>query len=160
MQITNNAVVAIHYTLKNNKGDVIDSSRNSDPLNYLHGHGNIVPGLEKALKGKSKGETLAVIVPPEEGYGLRLNDQVQQIPRDQFEANADIQPGMQFQAQSPEGVMVVTVTNVDDQHVTVDGNHPLAGEILNFDIEVMEVREASKEEISHGHVHGKGVHEH
>ncbi|HEX7030418.1 MAG TPA: peptidylprolyl isomerase [Gammaproteobacteria bacterium] len=160
MQISANKVVSIHYTLKNDAGDVLDSSSGREPLAYLQGAGNIVPGLEKALEGKSAGETVNVSVAPEEGYGPRHDGLVQDVPREAFQGVEDIQPGMQFHAQGPQGPMVVTVVEAGDDAVKVDGNHPLAGETLHFDVEVTDVRDATDEEKEHGHVHGEGGHHH
>ncbi|HEX6929578.1 MAG TPA: peptidylprolyl isomerase [Gammaproteobacteria bacterium] len=160
MQISANKVVSIHYTLKNDKGDVLDTSSGREPLAYLQGAGNIVPGLEKALDGKSAGEKLNVSVTPEEGYGPRHDGLMQDVPRDAFQGVEDIQPGMQFHAQGPQGPLVVTVVEAGDDTVKVDGNHPLAGETLHFDVEVTDVRDATEEEKEHGHVHGEGGHEH
>lgn len=160
MQISPNKVVSIHYTLKNDAGDVLDTSSGREPLAYLHGSGNIIPGLEKALEGKSSGEKMNVSIAPEEGYGERHEGLIQDVPRDAFQGVEDIQPGMQFHAQGPSGPMVVTVKEVGDNTVKVDGNHPLAGETLHFDVEVTDVREATAEEQEHGHVHGAGGHDH
>lgn len=160
MQISANKVVSIHYTLKNDAGDVLDTSSGRDPLAYLHGNNNIIPGLEKALEGKAAGDSVQVSVEPGEGYGERQEGLVQDVPREAFQGIDDIKPGMQFQAQGPQGPVLVTVTSVADETVTVDGNHPLAGETLHFDVEVAEVREATDEEMEHGHVHGPGGHEH
>lgn len=160
MQISANKVVSIHYTLKNDAGEVLDSSSGREPLSYLQGGGNIVPGLEKALEGKSTGEKVNVSVVPEEGYGPRHDGLMQEVPRDAFQGVEDIKPGMQFHAQGPQGPLVVTVVEAGDDTVKVDGNHPLAGETLHFDVEVTDVREATDEEKEHGHVHGPGGHEH
>jgi len=160
MLIAQDKVVLIHYTLKNDEGEVIDSSSGRDPLAYLHGQGNIIPGLEKALEGKQAGDKLSVRVEPSEGYGTRDARLIQEVPRQQF-GSANVQPGMQFHAQTAQGhTRVVTVTGIAGDMVTVDGNHPLAGENLNFDVEVTNVRDASEEELSHGHVHGPGGHHH
>ncbi len=160
MQIAQNSVVAFHYTLTNDAGEVLDSSEGRDPLTYLHGSGNIIPGLEKELEGHGSGDKLQVAVAPEEGYGEVQPALVQEVPRDAFQGVDEVQPGMQFQAQTQEGPLMVTITKVEGDTVTVDGNHPLAGEKLNFDVEIAEVREATEEEVSHGHVHGEGGHEH
>lgn len=162
MQISENAVVSIHYTLTNNAGQTIDSSvERGEPLAYLHGAGNIIPGLEKALLGKQAGDKLDVTVTPEEGYGERHEQLIQQVPKTAFEGSEDnLQPGMQFQAQTEAGPRIFTITAVEGDEVTVDGNHPLAGETLNFAVEITEVREASDEEKEHGHVHGPGGHDH
>lgn len=160
MQIENACVASIHYTLKNDAGEVLDSSAGGDPLMYLHGAGNIISGLEQALSGKSEGDTLNVSVAPEQGYGEHREDLVQSVPRDAFQGVDQIDVGMRFQAESSQGPMVVTVTAVDEEAVTVDGNHPLAGQNLNFEVEVVEVREATAEEQDHGHPHGPGGHQH
>jgi FKBP-type peptidyl-prolyl cis-trans isomerase SlyD len=160
MQVAENSVVLIHYTLTNDQGEVLDSSSGGEPLAYLHGSGNIIPGLEKALEGKQAGDKLVVKVAPADGYGERNDALIQQVPKRAFQGVAQIQPGMSFTAQSSQGPMQVTVTAVAGDMVTVDGNHPLAGETLNFDVEVAEVRKATLEELSHGHVHGPGGHHH
>jgi FKBP-type peptidyl-prolyl cis-trans isomerase SlyD len=161
MQIAQDKVVLIHYTLTDDGGKVLDSSSGGDPLAYLHGQGNIIPGLEKALEGKQAGDKLNVRVEPAEGYGVRDDSLVQQVPRRAFGSVSKVEPGMQFHAQSAQGQMrVVTVTHVKGDMVTVDANHPLAGEVLVFDVEVAEVRDATGEELEHGHVHGPGGHHH
>lgn len=160
MQIAENTAVSFHYTLTNDAGEVIDSSSGREPLAYLHGSGSIVPGLENAMEGHAAGDRFEVKVSPEEGYGQRHEGMVQSVPRSAFQGVDTIEVGMQFQARGPQGVMSVTVAKVSDDEVTVDGNHPLAGQNLNFAIEVVSVREASAEELSHGHVHGPGGHEH
>lgn len=160
MEIANQRVVLIHYTLTNAKGEVIDSSSGGDPLAYLHGAGNIIPGLENALTGKKVGDKLKVQVEAKDGYGEFQKELVQDVPRRAFQGIKDIKVGMSFQADGGNGPMRVTVTRVVGDMVTVDGNHPLAGEQLNFDVEVAEVREASEEELAHGHVHGVGGHHH
>jgi FKBP-type peptidyl-prolyl cis-trans isomerase SlyD len=160
MQITENSVVSFHYTLTNKDGQVIDSSQGNEPLTYLHGQGQIVPGLENTLTGKQVGDTLDVEVSAAEGYGEHHDFMVQQVPRDVFQGVDDIELGMQFQAQTPQGEMTVTVTAVDETKVTVDGNHPLAGQALLFAVEIISIRTATEEEISHGHVHGEGGHHH
>ena len=160
MQVAKDAVVTIHYTLKNDAGETVDSSAGSDPLAYLQGNGNLIPGLENALEGKQAGDKVSVKVAPGEGYGEYDKSLVQQVPRRSFKGIANIQVGMQFQVQSNQGPRAVTVTNVIGDMVTVDGNHPLAGQNLNFDVEITEVRAATEEELAHGHVHGPGGHHH
>ncbi len=159
MQIADKTVVSIHYTLTDPDGDVLDSSRGAEPLAYLHGSRNIISGLENALAGKSKGDTLKVTIPPEEAYGARDDSLVANVPRAQFEG-ADVAIGQQFHTPGPQGQAVVTVTGVEGDQVTVDGNHPLAGIALTFDIEIVEVRVATPVELAHGHVHGPGGHHH
>jgi len=161
MLIAQDKVVLIHYTLKNDSGEVLDSSSAGDPLAYIHGQGNLIAGLEKALEGKQSGDKLNVSVEPSEGYGERDDSLVQQVPRRAFGGAPNVQPGMQFHAQTSQGhTRVVTVTRIQGDMVTVDGNHPLAGENLHFDVEVTEVRDATEEELEHGHVHGPGGHHH
>src|SRR5688572_24058289 len=160
MQIAENAVALFHYTLTNDAGDVLDSSRGREPLAYLHGAGNIVPGLEEAMEGKKAGDAFKVDVAPEDGYGLHHEGLVQEVPRAAFQGVDEIEEGMSFQAQTPQGVHSVTVTKVTPEMVTVDGNHPLAGQTLHFDVEVTQVRAATVEELQHGHVHGAGGHHH
>jgi len=161
MQITKDKVVLINYTLKNNAGEVIDSSEGSDPLAYLHGAENIIPGLENALEGKTTGDAISVTIPAEEGYGTIDESKVQTVPKDMFEDAGEVVVGAQYHAAGPDGGYVtITVTAIGDDTVTIDANHPLAGEVLNFDVTIMEVRDASEEELEHGHVHGEGGHHH
>ncbi|EIL92784.1 FKBP-type peptidyl-prolyl cis-trans isomerase [Rhodanobacter fulvus Jip2] len=160
MQIAENAVAAFHYTLTDDEGQVIDSSKGREPLTYLHGGGQIVPGLEKQMAGRGVGDKFTADVAPEEGYGVHHAELLQEVPREAFQGVDDIQPGMQFQGRGPQGEINVTVTKVEDGKVFIDGNHPLAGKTLHFDIEVTNVREATGEELEHGHVHGEGGHHH
>lgn len=162
MQIIKDCVASFDYTLTGPDGNVIDSSEGQEPLPYLHGHGNIIPGLECELEGKTVGDVLKVTVAPAEGYGEFLEELVTPVPRDAFEGTDTIEEGMQFHAQTPDGQMrVVTVKGTDDDgNVIIDGNHPLAGIELTFDVTIREVREASPEELEHGHVHGPDGHEH
>jgi len=160
MQIAANTVVTINYTLTDDQGQVIDTSEGRDPLAYLQGASNIIPGLENALEGKSTGDNIKVSISPEEGYGDRDDQLVQEVPRNLFENSDKVEKGMQFQAQSEAGPQLVTVKEVGDETVTIDANHPLAGATLNFDVEVVDVREATDEETEHGHVHGPEGHEH
>ena len=156
MQIENNKVATLHYTLKDNEGNILDQSEDGSFV-YLHGALNIIPGLENALAGKKTGEDLNVKVSPEEAYGVRNEEQMQEVPKEMFEADADIQVGMQFHAQGvDEEMIMVTVAEVKDDAIVVDGNHPLAGMELNFDVKIVEVRDATDEEMEHGHVHGAG----
>lgn len=153
-------VVTVHYTLTDDAGVTLDASDAAEPLAYLHGHGNIVPGLEDALTGRKAGESLKVAVSPEQGYGVR-DQPVEVVPRNAFPADAELEVGMPLQAQHPNGdVMVVFVEKVDANEITLSGNHPLAGQTLHFDVKIVGVRAASAEELSHGHVHGAGGHHH
>lgn len=156
MQIEKNAVVAIDYTLTDDNGQVLDTSQDRGPLSYLHGAGNIIPGLENALEGKTEGDKVNVSVAPDEGYGDRDESLVQAVPKKMFDETAEPEPGMQFQAMGPDGARILTVLKVEGDQVTVDANHPLAGQQLNFDVAVVNVREASDEEKEHGHVHEPG----
>lgn len=154
MKIENNSVVAIHYTLTNTEGDVIDSSEGREPLKYLAGAGNIIPGLDDELIGLEAGEQKQVVVQPKDGYGEVDENLVQKLPRDVFTGIDEIKEGMEFQAQGPNGeVQFVVVKKVEDDGITIDANHALAGVVLNFDVTIDSVREASEEEIEHGHVH-------
>ena len=157
MTVENGKVVSFHYTLTNAQGEVLDQSQ-EHPMPYLHGAGNIIPGLEKELAGKKVGDKLTVNVPAAEAYGEYHEQLVNDVPREAFQGVDQIEPGMQFQANTPEGVQVITVKAVSGETVTVDANHPLAGQDLNFDVEIVEVREATEEESAHGHVHGVGGH--
>lgn len=162
MQIGKNAVVSMDYTLTNPEGVVIDTSKGRGPLTYIHGAGNLIPGLEQALEGKAAGEAVKVTIPPEQAYGMPNPGLVQGVPKTAFAGAGvgEIQVGMQFQAQGPQGVRVVKVVKVEGDTVTVDANHPLAGVTLNFDVNIVTVRVATPEEIAHGHVHGEGGHQH
>lgn len=160
MTISNNSVASIHYTLTDGEGKVIDSSQGQEPLAYLHGAGNIIPGLEKALTGKNVGDKFKVSVPAAEAYGLRDGNMVQELPSNMFSGIDKIEVGMEFHAETEHGLQVVTVTKVEGDTVTIDGNHPLAGVDLTFDVEVAEIREATQEELDHGHAHGAGGHHH
>lgn len=153
MQIDKHAVVTIDYTLTNDQGQVVDTSKNNQPLAYIHGTGSIIPGLEEALQGKSSGDEVEVSIPPEKAYGEHDEELKQVVPRDRFEGVEQLEPGMQFQAQTEGGVRIVTIAAIDGDDVTVDANHPLAGETLHFEVAVRDVREATSEEIEHGHVH-------
>ncbi len=160
MKIANNTVVAIDYTLKNVEGEVIDQSEKDAPLHYLHGTGNIIPGLEAALEGQEAGAEVSVDIKADDAYGQSIEALIQTVPMDAFGDIKDIEVGMRFQAETEQGPVPVEVTAVADGQVTVDGNHPLAGLDLHFDVKVIEVREASAEEKEHGHVHGPEGHQH
>ncbi|WP_397454754.1 peptidylprolyl isomerase [Pseudomonas versuta] len=161
MTIAANKAVSIEYTLTNDDGDVIDSSTGGAPLVYLQGAGNIIPGLEKALEGKAVGEELTVTVEPEDAYGEYSAELVSTLSATMFEGVDQLEVGMQFHASAPDGQMqIVTIRDLDGDDVTVDGNHPLAGQRLTFKVKVVAVRDASEEEVAHGHVHGEGGHQH
>jgi FKBP-type peptidyl-prolyl cis-trans isomerase SlyD len=156
MQISKHKVASIHYTLTDNSGKILDSSAGREPLTYIQGIGNLIPGMEEGLEGKLKGDKFNLKVNPEKGYGVKNDKMVQKVPRSAF-GGQDVKVGMQFQTNQGS---VVTVTEVGLAEITVDGNHPLAGVELNFAVEVMEIRNATADEISHGHVHGPGGHHH
>jgi len=156
MQISKHKVAAIHYTLTDNSGKVLDSSVGREPLHYIQGIGNLIPGMEEGLEGKKQGDKFNIKVSPEKGYGVKDDKMVQRVPRAAF-GGGEIKKGMQFQTNQGQ---VVTVTEVGLSEITVDANHPLAGVELNFAVEVISIREASSEELSHGHVHGEGGHHH
>jgi FKBP-type peptidyl-prolyl cis-trans isomerase SlyD len=158
VSIKQDSVVTFNYTLKGDDGDVIDSSGPGEPLAYLHGHGNLVAGLEREIEGKSAGDKLSVKVTPAEGYGELNKNLIQKVPRRSLKGISKITVGMRLHTQTGEGPRAVTVTNVTGDMVTLDGNHPLAGKNLNFDIEIVDVREPTEEELAHGHVHGPGGH--
>jgi len=151
--IGDKSVVTIHYTLTDDAGEVLDNSRGGDPMVYLHGANNIIPGLENELTGKTTGATLKVTVSPEDGYGKHSPEAIQKVPRKAFEGVDDVKPGMQFQTESPQGTQIIIVTEVSEDEVTVDANHPLAGKTLHFDVSVEGIRDATPEELDHGHAH-------
>jgi FKBP-type peptidyl-prolyl cis-trans isomerase SlyD len=153
MDIAKDKVVSIDYTLRNGEGEVLDTSDGRGPLAYLHGRGGLIPGLERELTGKGIGAELNVVVEPAEAYGERDESLVGKVSRDQFQPGTDLKPGVQFQAQTTQGNRILTVTKVADDHVEVDGNHPLAGQTLHFDVKVVGIRVATAEEVEHGHVH-------
>ena len=160
MEISEKKVALFHYTLRNKNGEILDSSDGQSPLGYIHGVGNIIPGLEKALQGKRKGDKVKVVIEPENAYGSKDDTLVQTVPITNFDDQSKVKEGIQFQVNSPEGSRVATVVKVEAGNVTVDFNHPLAGETLDFDVEITDVRDASDEELHHGHVHGEGGHHH
>ena len=161
MQVSEQKVVTMNYEVADDQGQLIDRSEEGGPLAYIHGNGQLIPGLETALEGRGKGDKVAVDVPPEQGYGERDEDGVQTVARNQFDDSVEIEVGMQFEAQDDdEGHQIVTVVAVDGENITLDTNHPLAGKNLCFEVEILDVRDASAEELSHGHVHGPGGHDH
>lgn len=160
MQVSKDKVVTINYTLTDEQGSVLDSSEGRDPLAYIHGSGSIIPGLESALEGKSAGDALAVSVSPQEGYGERDEALTHVVSKDMFNDVEDLEVGMRFQAQSDQGRQVFSVIKIEEDEVTVDANHPLAGMTLNFDVNVADIRDATSEELEHGHAHGEGGHHH
>lgn len=160
MQVTRHKVVVIDYVLKDDDGNTIDQSGDGN-FSYIHGTKSIIPGLEEAMAGKQAGDNLEVCIEPADAYGERDLANIQRVPRNLFPENIELKAGMQFQAASPEGSpLFVKVTAIENEEVIVDGNHPLAGMNLNFSINVIDVRNASEEELAHGHVHGTGENEH
>jgi FKBP-type peptidyl-prolyl cis-trans isomerase SlyD len=160
MQIANDKAVSFHYTLTNSAGEVLDSSAGGEALVYLHGSGNIISGLEAALVGKKVGDTFKVTIEPKDAYGEHQDDMIQVLERKMFEGIDELEVGMQFHADVSHGPGIVTIIEINGDEITIDGNHPLAGEALTFDVEVTEIRDASPEEIAHGHIHGAGGHHH
>ena len=154
MTIKKDAVVEMHYTLKNDAGEVIDSSKGKEPMSFIQGHGNIIPGLEKALEGMKVGETCDVSVTPEDAYGVHHEEGIQEIPKDALQSIENLEVGMELQSQDDQGnPFIVRVEKINEETVTVNANHPLAGETLHFNVSIENVREATKDELEHGHVH-------
>ncbi|CZF77699.1 FKBP-type peptidyl-prolyl cis-trans isomerase SlyD [Grimontia celer] len=151
--IEDNKVVKIDYTVKDEEGQLIDTSEGKDPLAYLHGAGNIIPGLEKALAGRAEGEEFSVQIQPDDAYGQRNEALIQVVERGVFQGVEQLDVGMVFNAQGPQGNIQVTIIAIEGDEVTIDGNHPLAGVVLQFEGVIREVRDATAEEIEHGHVH-------
>ena len=160
MEITQNTVAMIDYQLTDDAGKVLDSTEHREPLPVLFGHRNIIPGLESALSGKRAGDAVQVSIPPEEAYGSRNDSLRQQVDRSQFSSVPNLAVGMQFRVPTNQGQLTVTVVDLTDDTVTVDGNHPLAGATLHFDVHVREVRNATEQELAHGHAHGVHGHDH
>lgn len=161
MEIAENKVVAIEYTLTDSEGEVLDTSDGRGPLAYLHGKGGIIPGLETELAGKKVGDELKVTVSPEKGYGPRHDNLVSRVPKDAFGGKLEFELGLQFPVQDQQGNQrLVTIVHIEEDNVVLDANHPLAGVELTFEVKVVEVRDATEEELSHGHSHGEGGHKH
>ena len=160
MKIAPGSVVAFDYTLTDDDKDIIDSSAGSEPLAYIHGEGQIVRGLEKSMEGRSAGESFKISIAPEEGYGVHDPENISVVPADQIEGGEELEEGMQLHTEGEFGEQTVIITRIVGNDVTIDGNHPLAGITLHFDVTIREVRNATKEELDHGHVHGPGGHHH
>lgn len=161
MKISKDTVVSLEYTLKNGEGQIIDSSKGQQPLVYLHGWNNLIPGLERQLEGHEKGAVLSVTVKPEEGFGVRNEEFFHQVSKAGFiGGDEEMQVGMQVQLDTDQGPRIGTISSIEGDTVTLDMNHPLADVTLFFDVEVLELRAASEEELAHGHVHGPGGHHH
>jgi len=155
MIISENKVVQMHYTLKDEQGNLLDSSEGRDPMAYIQGVGNIIPGLEQQLEGKGKGDKVNAVVTPDNAYGERTDEMVHVVPKSGFqsEGSEELMPGMQVQVETNQGPTVAIVADIKGEDVTLDLNHPLAGITLTFDVEIMGVREATAEELEQGHVH-------
>lgn len=161
MTIAEKSVVSIDYTLRDTKGNLIDASEAGAPLTYLHGMGALIPGLERELDGKSVGDKLKVTVAPKDAYGEHMPQLVQKLPKENFQGVDELEVGMEFEASGENGhIMVVRIDEIEGDEVTINGNHPLAGMTLEFEVEVAEVREATAEELDHGHAHGGQGHHH
>ena len=160
MIISNDKVVQMHYELKNDKGETLDSSKGREPLTYLHGKGNIIPGLEKHLNDKKVGDKLNATIAPEEAYGVLDEQRVVKVEKSKFQGDEELKVGMQIQLEANGQPQIGFVSSIEGEEVTLDLNHPLAGETLHFAVEVVDVRDASTEELAHGHVHGEGGHQH
>ncbi len=160
MQIGKNKVVGMEYTLTNNAGDVLDTSQGRAPLYYIQGIGALIPGLEEELEGKEAGFSSTVKISADKAYGPVDEQLVHRVAREQFQTDKSIEVGMTFQSETPQGVQQFIVRKVEDDFITIDANHPLAGQELTFNIDILEVREATESELNHGHVHGPGGHEH
>lgn len=154
MNISDNCVVSFHYTLTNNEGQVLDASSDDQPLNYLHGHAGLIPGLERELEGRQAGEEFTATIQPEDAYGLPDPQLVQEVPLEALSQIENLQVGMQLQSQSQDGrVQVLVVEAVGDETATLNANHALAGQVLHFAVKIEGVRAASEEELAHGHAH-------
>lgn len=160
MQIDHNSVVSFHYTLFDENGKQLESSREGEPMSYLHGASNIIPGLEKAMAGRTSGDTFSVTVEPHEAYGEKREANIQRIPLKRLGRMPRPRPGQVLSLRTEQGPVQVTVVKVGRFNVDVDASHPLAGHTLTFDIEITAVREATEDEISHRHAHGPGGHDH
>lgn len=159
MQLTKHKVATLNYTLTDKEDNILDQSLDGS-FSYIHGIGSIIPGLENALEGKNTGDEVKVVIEPEDAYGERSLDKIQRVPKDMFPEDVELKAGMQFQAQTSSGVpALVVITAVETEEVVIDGNHPMAGKQLHFQVEVVEVRDASEEEIQHKHVHGPAANE-
>ena len=160
MPIADNSLILFYYTLTNYAGQVIESSVCGTPLAFLYGAGNIVPGLESAMRGKKAGDKFNVLVQAKEGYGMPNPALIQMVPKAVLQGLDKIEVGVEYRAQMPDGPMSVVITKVENDEVTVDGNHPLVGQTLHYAIEIVEVRDASPDELAYGHAHGAGGHQH
>lgn len=148
MKVEKDNVVSIHYTLRDESGEVIDSSSGREPLEYIQGAGHIIPGMEKALEGREEGDEVSVVVEPEDGYGHRDESLVYKVPSEQFKGVGDVQVGMTFQVNTGDGPILANVAHVEEDSIILDGNHPLADMKLSFEVSIVKIREATEEELS------------
>jgi len=153
MNVAKDSVVSFFYTLKNDGGEVLDTNEQGEALSYIHGTGAIVPGLENAMEGKTSGDAFAAVVIPSEGYGDYDDSLIFSVPMENFKDPGKVEVGMSVEVQSQEGTRILQIKKIEDTTVFLDGNHPLAGETLHFDISISDIREATEEELNHGHVH-------
>lgn len=160
MKIQKNTVVTLNYTLKNSAGEILDTSEGREPLVYLHGVGGLIPGLEDELEGKEKGNSFNTVISPENAYGTRRDDLLHVVPKSGFQGDEEMQIGMQVQLETEQGPAIATISEIEGENVTLDLNHPLADMELHFAVDVMDLRDATEDEISHGHAHGPGGHQH
>ncbi len=160
MKIENQSVVSLNYILRDAAGEILDQNSEGEPLTYLHGASNIISGLEDALEGRQAGDSFKVEIPPKQGYGEKDPALVKQVPKSRFKEAEHLREGVQFEIETPQGTQTYTVTGIEENTVRLDGNHPLAGKTLHFEIEVLHLRQATEEELHHGHVHGAGGHHH
>jgi len=160
MIVEKNKVVTFHYTLENADGEQMESSKDRDPMSYLHGGNNIISGLEKAMQGHAIGDKFSVTIAPEDAYGVRVEENIQRVPLKRLKGLGKIKAGQILNLQTKQGPVQVTVVKMGRFNVDVDANHPLAGETLTFEVEITDIRDASEEESKHGHAHGPGGHQH
>ena len=160
MKVEKNKVVSIHYTLKSDNGEVLDSSEGKSPLPYVHGTGQLIPGLEKELEGKEPGTEMSVVIPPAEAYGEYNKESVFEVDKEGFQGEEELAVGLQVQLDTGNGQAVGVVTKIEGEKVTLNLNHPLAGATLHFEVKIEDIRDATAEELDHGHSHGEGGHQH
>jgi len=160
LKISKYKAVTVHYSLSNNEGEVLDSSEEGEPLSFIHGIGALLPSLERSLEGKPVGEKIIISIEPEDAYGLRDESLVHTVTRDAFGDVDKLEVGMCFQSSEGQEAEGITISRINGDQITVDGNHPLAGVVLNFDIDILSVRDATEEELKHGHIHGPDGHHH
>ena len=160
MKVAKNTVVSLNYTLKNNEGEILDTSDGREPLVYLHGVGALIPGLENVLEGEGEGSKVSTVINPEDAYGDRTDELLHKVPKSGFTGDEEMQEGMRVQLETENGPAIAVISKIEGEEVTLDLNHPLAGMELHFDVEVVGIREAQQEEIEHGHAHGPGGHHH